>query len=86
MTVGHRVFFPFWLGLGGVFVLERVGTAWRGGWQARLLAAALFPELFYAVFLGAVFLKGALDILLGRQARWSHVPRASGHDSVLVSS
>jgi cellulose synthase/poly-beta-1,6-N-acetylglucosamine synthase-like glycosyltransferase len=67
------VWFPFWLGLGAVFTLERVVTAWRGGWRARLLALTLFPELFYAAFLNVVFVKGIADICLGRQAGWTHL-------------
>ena len=42
------VWFPFWIGLGLVFVLERVVTAWGCGWRARLLGLSLFTELFYA--------------------------------------
>jgi len=69
------VWFPFWIVLGLVFVLERVVTAWGGGWRARLLGLSLFPELFYAAFLNVVFLKGILDISLQRTAEWTHVTR-----------
>lgn len=69
------VWFPFWLGIGGVFVLERLVTVWRGGWRARLLALTLFPELFYALFLDLVYVRGVLDMLLGRTADWKHVVR-----------
>lgn len=65
---------PFWLGTGVVFAIERVVTAWEGGWRARLLAATVLPELLYALFLDLVFLKGILDLTLGRQAAWTHVP------------
>lgn len=64
---------PFWIGMGAVFVVERVVTAWRGGWRARLLALSLFPELLYALVLDLVFLKGILDLTLGRAATWTHV-------------
>jgi poly-beta-1,6-N-acetyl-D-glucosamine synthase len=73
LSVGHWVWFPFWLGLGAVFMVERVVTVWRGGWRARLLAVTLLPELFFAAFLCVVFVKGAVDISLGRQASWKHV-------------
>lgn len=68
------VWFPFWLGVGALFVLERVVTVWRGGWRARLLALTVFPELAYSLFLNIVFLKGILDISLGRQGAWKHLP------------
>ena len=76
-AIEHWVWFPFWLGIGAVFTAERVVTVWRGGWRARLLALTLFPELFYAAFLNVVFVKGVLDISLGRQASWKHVVRAA---------
>ena len=46
-------------------------VAW--GWRARVLAAALFPELAYDMYLSAVFVKGLFDITFGRVARWGHV-------------
>lgn len=67
------VWFPFWLGIGLVFTLERVVTVWRGGWNARLLGLSLFPELLYAMFLNVVFLKSIWDLSLARQATWKHV-------------
>lgn len=68
------VLYPFWLGVGGIFVVNRVVTVWRGGWRARALAALLFPELVYDVFLDIVYVKGVLDITFARQAEWGHVP------------
>jgi len=70
------IWFPFWLGLGGIFVAERVVTVWKGGWAARGLAVLIFPELFFDFFLDAVYVKGIVDISLGRQAAWKHV----GHE------
>lgn len=66
------VWFPFWVGTGLVFTVERIVTVWRGGWKARLLAATLFPELCYALFLDIVYLKGILDMSFGRQATWHY--------------
>ncbi len=66
------IWFPFWLGLGLVFMVERLVTVWRGGWPARLLSLALFPELVYAMFLDVVYVKGVLDISFARQASWGH--------------
>lgn len=68
------VWFPFWLTLGLVFTLERVVTVWRGGWKARLLGFALLPELFFAMVLNVVYVKGIFDIAFGRQAGWHYVP------------
>jgi hypothetical protein len=73
LAVDEWVWFPFWLGVGAIFVLERVVTVWRGGWRARLLAASLFPELAYDMYLSAVFVKGLFDITFRRVARWGHV-------------
>ena len=70
------IWFPFWLGLGVLFMVERVATVWRGGWRARLLAVTLFPELFFDMFLNVVYLKGVADISLGRTASWKHVTHA----------
>jgi cellulose synthase/poly-beta-1,6-N-acetylglucosamine synthase-like glycosyltransferase len=69
----HWVWFTFWIGLGTLFLLERLVTAWRGGWRARLLAVTIFPELFFDAFLQVCYVKGVLDISLGRKARWTHV-------------
>jgi len=67
------VWFPFWLGIGMLFAIERTVTAWRGGWRARLVAILLFPELVYDCFLNLAFLKGVFEIAFGRRATWKHV-------------
>lgn len=69
------VWFPFWLSIGALFAVERVVTVWRGGLRARLLAATLFPEMFFALFLNVVFVKGIFDLTLGRQASWKYIPQ-----------
>jgi cellulose synthase/poly-beta-1,6-N-acetylglucosamine synthase-like glycosyltransferase len=73
VSVDQWIWFPFWLLVGSVFVVERVVTAWSAGWKGRLLAAALLPEICYDVFLQLVFLSCLFDISLNRQARWGHV-------------
>ena len=65
-------------------MLERVVTVWKGGWRARLLAATLFPELFFAVFLNASFVKGTVDIYLRRQAGWKHITRSTGPEPLVA--
>ncbi len=68
------VWYPFWLVIGATFVVDRVIGVWHGGWRARGLAALIFPELLYDLFLDVVFMKGVLDITIGRRAAWAHVP------------
>jgi cellulose synthase/poly-beta-1,6-N-acetylglucosamine synthase-like glycosyltransferase len=86
LALDSWVWFPFWVGLGLVFSLERVVSVWKGGWRARVLSATLFPELFYAMFLNVVYVKGVLDISRGSQARWKHVVQPSeGGPKVRVS-
>ena len=76
------IWFPFWLGLGGVFMIERVATVWQGGWRARILALTLFPELFFDMFLNIVYIKGIIDISLGRTANWKHVTHTNAAEAV----
>ena len=76
LALENWVWFPFWVGVGLVFTAERVVSVWRGGWPARVLAATLFPELFFALFLNVVYVKGIIDISFGRQATWKHVVQA----------
>lgn len=70
------IWYPYWLIILVLFMIERVLTVWKGGWRARLVASLLLPELLYDSFQDIVFLKGVLDIALGRRAHWGHhVPR-----------
>ena len=77
LAVDDVIWFPFWLGVGAIFAAERTLTVWRGGWQARLLAVAVLPELGYAFFLTLIWVKGVLDITNARVATWHH-PDAAG--------
>ncbi len=76
LAADHWVWFPFWLGVGSLFVVDRVVSAWSGGRKARLLAVLLIPELLYDMFLDVVYLKGIFDITFARNARWGHVAHA----------
>jgi cellulose synthase/poly-beta-1,6-N-acetylglucosamine synthase-like glycosyltransferase len=80
------IWFPFWLGLGALFTAERVVTVWKGGWRARLLALTLFPELFFDMFLNIIYVKGILDIELGRTANWKHLTHEPVPGSVKVQA
>lgn len=77
LSLDDWIWFPFWVGMGIVFVVERVATVWHGGWRGRLLALLLLPELFFDMFLNVVYVKGIVDISLGRTAHWKHVPHAA---------
>ncbi|WP_417554939.1 glycosyltransferase family 2 protein [Microbacterium sp.] len=74
------VWFPFWLGIGVLFSIERVVTAWRGGSRARIVAALVLPELVYDCFLNLAFLKGVFEIAFGRSATWKHVEHVAAKE------
>lgn len=73
LAVDHWLWFPFWLVIGAIFLVERVVTAWSGGWKARLLALLLLPELAYDLFLQIVFVKCLIDIARAKRTTWGHV-------------
>jgi biofilm PGA synthesis N-glycosyltransferase PgaC len=76
LATNDWVWFPFWLGVGSVFLIDRVVSAWAGGWKARLLAILLIPELTYDMFLDIIYIKGIIDITFARNATWGHVTHA----------
>jgi len=76
LATDRWVWFPFWLGVGSLFVVDRVVSAWSGGWKARLLAVMLIPELLYDMYLDVVYVKGIFDITFARNATWGHVDNA----------
>ncbi|WP_310528209.1 glycosyltransferase family 2 protein [Nocardioides sp.] len=73
LATASWVWFPFWIGIGLIFTVERIVTVWRGGAKARLLGLSLFPELFYAMVLNVIYVKGILDLSLARKATWKHI-------------
>ena len=73
LSLDDWIWFPFWAGLGIVFIFERVFSVRDSGWQAMLLAASLIPELLYEFFLQAVFVNSMVDITFNRKANWGHV-------------
>lgn len=76
LATDRWVWFPFWLGVGSLFVVDRVVSAWSGGWKARVLAVMLIPELVYDMYLDVVYVKGIFDITFARDATWGHVENA----------
>ena len=86
LAVNNWIWFPFWQGLGAIFILERVVSVWKGGWRARILALVLLPELLFDMFLNVVYVKGIIDITLGKQAAWGHVTHSSVTPDELAAS
>lgn len=60
---------PFWLGVTGIFILERIVTVRYRGWRYMALAATMY-ELSVDLFLQAVHAKAYLDIALQRKKAW----------------
>lgn len=85
LSMDNWIWFPFWLGLGLIFTIERVVTVWKGGWRARLLAMTLFPELLFDSYLNLVYVKGVVDIARGRQADWKHLDHNRTREELMVS-
>ncbi|WP_258174978.1 glycosyltransferase family 2 protein [Nesterenkonia sandarakina] len=77
LSIDRWICFPFWMGVGLIFMAERVITVWRGGWRARLLALTIIPELLFDLLLNIVYLEGVLDITLGRRADWGNSTSAN---------
>lgn len=75
LAVGHLQARPFWIGIGAVFMVERVATAWSAGRRGRLLAVPMVIEMAYDMFLQAVFVRSLVDIALRREARWGTAAR-----------
>lgn len=73
LAMNQWVWFPFWLAIGTLFVVDRVVSSWKGGWKARLVSAVLIPELLYDAYLDVVYVKGIIDITFARNATWGHV-------------
>jgi len=65
----------FWVGIGTIFVVERVVTVWAVGWRGRAIAFPLVIEIGYDLVLQAVYVKSLFDIATGRAAGWNYVPR-----------
>ena len=85
LAVDGWIWFPFWAGLGILFVAERVVTVWKGGWRARVLAALLFPELLFDMYLNTIYVKGIIDLTLGRQPSWTHLPSVAANSEELAA-
>jgi hypothetical protein len=45
----------------------------------------LFPELGFALYLNVIYVKGVVDITMGRRAAWQHVLQAGSTGPVRVT-
>ena len=61
--------------IGMIFVVERVVTAWGAGWRGRAVAAVIFLELSYSLFLQWAFVASLVQIVTRRGKGWNDVPR-----------
>jgi hypothetical protein len=75
LAVGHLHARPFWVGVGVVFLLERLVTVWSAEARGRLLALPMVIEMAYDLFLQAVFVRSLIDIALRREAHWGTAAR-----------
>ncbi|MBO9556887.1 hypothetical protein [Cellulomonas sp.] len=73
VVAGTFVVQPFWLAVGGVFVVERVVTVAEADARSRLLAVTVLPELVYAIALQAAFVHALVLALARRDTAWNHV-------------
>ena len=75
---------PFWVAIGCVFLAERVVTAWGAGWRGRAVAAVIFFELSYSLFLQWAFATALTHIVTRRGKGWNDVPRPAVAAAVLA--
>lgn len=63
-----------WWGLAilAVFIVERVVTVWGMGWRHRLVAAALVPEMAYAMALQIAHVKALFTFIRRSDMSWHH--------------
>ena len=64
---------PFWLSIGGLFLLERLVSVRGAGWAGLAVAAVIVAEFGYDLVQQAVYLTSAWNSLRGREARWHHI-------------
>lgn len=70
LTVGGGLnIHPFWVGVTGVFVLERVITVRYRGWRQMVLSASMY-ELTIDMFLQVVHSKAYADVAFNRERKW----------------
>jgi len=73
------IWYPFWIFMAFLFIVEKVWTVRNAGWKAKLLASTLVIELMYDTFLGIIFVKGVIDMAFKRKAHWGDGPHVPKH-------
>ena len=76
----HWVWYTFWISAGTIFCAERVWTARKGGLAAIALALPVFPEIFFDIFLQAVFAKVLFDTAVMKKTSWGHVKHVADEE------
>jgi poly-beta-1,6-N-acetyl-D-glucosamine synthase len=61
---------PFWIGVTGLFVIERAVSVRDRGWKQQLLALPLIIEMPFDFFLQAVQARAFAEVALRRKAAW----------------
>lgn len=71
LTVAHGInLYPLWIGITAIFVAERAITVYRRGWKMSFLAALLFIEMPFDIFLQAVHLKAYWQVFTKSERSW----------------
>lgn len=73
ILTGTLQFSIFWLGIGSIFLVERIVTAWNSSYKGRLLSSLVFPELYYDLALQRAFISAGLLFIQKKQTSWNHV-------------
>lgn len=68
-TYGSVHILPFWLGVTGIFVVERVVTVRYQGWRQMLVAATMY-ELLLDLFLQVVHAHAYFNAVTNRKREW----------------
>ena len=63
-------FYPLWISVTGIFVVERAITVHKRGWKMSFLASVLFVEMLFDLFLQAVHLKAYWQVLARSERSW----------------
>ncbi len=71
LTVAHGInFYPLWIGVTAIFIVERAVTVYQRGWKMSFLAALLFIEMPFDAFLQAVHFKAYWQVFTRSERRW----------------
>ncbi len=73
ILVGQLAFVPFWGLVTVAFSLERGLSVWQAGWNGRLLAFSLIPEIVYSLILQACLLRALVAMMASESVAWGHL-------------